>query len=155
EEMKVHADIRFDLKKKIPAGAGLGGGSTDAAAVLLSLPVLAERSVPLSRLSEIGAGLGSDVPFFLQGGTALALGRGEELYPLPEPTKRNSLLVVPAIHSSTVEAYRDLSPRLTSIPLQNKLDSFQTEIWRGVGAGSANGVANDFEEVVFSRYPEV
>jgi 4-diphosphocytidyl-2-C-methyl-D-erythritol kinase len=144
----VHADVRFHLTKRIPAGAGLGGGSSDAAAVLLALPVLAGRSLPFDRLRAIAAELGSDVPFFLHGGTALGLGRGEELYPLPDRPATRALVVVPAIHSSTAEAYADLSPQLTPVSLQNKLDSFQQEVWDGI-----SGPANDFEEPVFARHP--
>jgi 4-diphosphocytidyl-2-C-methyl-D-erythritol kinase len=151
EAMKLHADIRFKLKKNIPVGAGLGGGSSDAAAVLLALPVLAGRKIPFDRLSALAAQLGSDVPFFLQGGTALGLGRGEELYPLPVLGSARALLVVPPIHSSTAKAYQDLSKTLTSIPLQNKLTSFQRELWQG----GLSVDANDFEEVVFARHPEL
>ena len=155
EAMRVQGDILFDLKKNIPTGAGLGGGSSDAAAVLLALPVLAGKTLPGERLHEIAIQLGSDVPFFLHGGTALGMGRGEELYPLPELPAARSLLVAPQIHSSTAEAYRDLSPRLTSIPLQNKLSSFQQEIWRGVTSGSIGVDENDFEEIVFARHREL
>ena len=146
EAMKVHAHVCFTLRKTIPMGAGLGGGSSDAAAVLLALPVLARKAL---RAADLAAQLGSDVPFFLHGGTALGLGRGEELYPLPDVPAGRGLLVVPNVHSSTAEAYRDLSPTLTSIRLQNKLDSFQREVWR-VGVDG-----NDFEEVVFARHPEL
>jgi 4-diphosphocytidyl-2-C-methyl-D-erythritol kinase len=166
EAMKIHADVRFKLKKNIPLGAGLGGGSSDAAAVLLALPVLAGKALsgkalPPDRLLAIAADLGSDVPFFLHGGTALGLGRGEELYPLPDRPATRCLLVVPHVHSSTAEAYRDLSPTLTSIRLQNKLFKFQQEIWqREISQRSAEGDAaavdeNDFEEIVFARHPEL
>ena len=151
EVMKIHADVRFDLKKHIPFGAGLGGGSADAAAVLLALPVLAGKRVSEADLSTVAGRLGSDVPFFLRGGTALGLGRGEELYPLPDRSARFVLLVAPGVHSSTAEAYRDLSQQLTLVPLQNKLDSFQQEVWQ---TGEAVPV-NDFEEVVFARHPEL
>jgi 4-diphosphocytidyl-2-C-methyl-D-erythritol kinase len=153
EALSIQGDVLFYLKKNIPTGAGLGGGSSDAAAVLLALPVLAGKALAGDRLHAIAMQLGSDVPFFLHGGTALGLGRGEELYPLPELPAARGLLVAPAIHSSTAEAYRDLSARLTSIPLQNKLNSFQQEIWRSA-AGEGIGVGdNDFEEVVFARHP--
>jgi 4-diphosphocytidyl-2-C-methyl-D-erythritol kinase len=156
EALRIHGDVRFTLKKNIPSGAGLGGGSSDAAAVLLALPVLAGKILPVEQLSAIAANLGSDVPFFLHGGTALGSGRGEELYPLPDMSASRGLLVIPAIHSSTLEAYRDLSPRLTSIALQNKLTSFQQAIWRGAAEGGIASVdENDFEEVVFERYPEL
>lgn len=151
EGMKLHAHVRFTLRKTIPMGAGLGGGSSDAAAVLLALPVLARKTLPAASLA---AQLGSDVPFFLHGGTALGLGRGEELYPLPDLSAARGLLVVPNVHSSTAEAYRDLSSTLTSIGLQNKLDSFQREVWRVV-VDRVGADGNDFEEVVFARHPEL
>jgi 4-diphosphocytidyl-2-C-methyl-D-erythritol kinase len=152
EALRIQGDISFHLRKNIPTGAGLGGGSSDAAAVLLALPVLAGKALPADRLHAIAAQLGSDVPFFLHGGTALGMGRGEELYPLPDRPAARGLLVAPAIHSSTVEAYRDVSARLTTIPLQNKLDSFQQAVWRSVAGGSTGVDGNDFEEVVFARH---
>src|SRR5580704_7014671 len=115
EAFSIQGHVLFNLKKNIPAGAGLGGGSSDAAAVLLALPALAKKTIPADRLQMLAMQLGSDVPFFLYGGTALGLGRGEELYPLPDLPAARGLLVVPPIHSSTAEAYRDLSPGLTSI----------------------------------------
>ena len=153
EELSLHADIRFLLKKHIPSGAGLGGGSSDAAAVLIALPVLAGRAIPMERLLVLGAQLGSDVPFFLRGGTALGLGRGEELYPLPDLPPAHCLLVAPNVHSSTAQAYGDLSRGLTTTTVQNKLSSFQQDIWSGVDVPVP--VANDFEPVVFARHPEL
>lgn len=156
ESLNLRADVRFCLHKEIPMGAGLGGGSSDAAAVLLGLPVLARRQVPPQHLVEIAARLGSDVPFFLNGGTALGLGRGEELYPLPDRKSTHGLLIVPKVHSSTAEAYRDLSGTLTSIGLQNKLVTFQQGVWQGAANGVAMGIEeNDFEAVVFARHPEL
>jgi 4-diphosphocytidyl-2-C-methyl-D-erythritol kinase len=155
EALKVHADIRFILEKNIPMGAGLGGGSSDAAAVLLALPALIGKPLAADRLAALASQLGSDVPFFIHGGTALGLGRGEELYPLPDYPAARGILVLPGIHSSTVEAYRDLSARLTSNSLQNKIKSFQEEVWRGGSEGQIAVDDNDFEEVVFARYPEL
>lgn len=165
EELQLNADIVFNLKKIIPSGAGLGGGSSDAAAVLLALPVLAGRTVPMERLVHLAARLGSDVPFFLYGGTALGIGRGEELYPLPGRPPTRALLVAPDVHSSTAEAYSGVSRRLTSTSLQNKIDSFRREIWkgeRGAREGSAAGpgvspddLTNDFEEVIFGLHPKL
>jgi 4-diphosphocytidyl-2-C-methyl-D-erythritol kinase len=149
ESIGVNAKIRFRLTKQIPAGAGLGGGSSDAAAVLLALPVLAGSAMAPRDLHDMAMQLGSDVPFFLHGGTALGFGRGEELYPLPDRPPARALLVSPPIHSATAEAYRDLSTRLTSIQLQNKLFSFQQEVWHAAMA------ENDFEEGVFERHPEL
>ena len=155
EDLRIHGDVQLNLKKNIPMGAGLGGGSSDAAAVLLALPVLIGRMLPADRLLAIACRLGSDVPFFLHGGTALGLGRGEELYPLPDYPAARGILVTPGVHSSTAEAYNDLSSRLTSISLQNKIISFQQEIWRGGSEGQIAVDDNDFEEVVFARYPEL
>jgi 4-diphosphocytidyl-2-C-methyl-D-erythritol kinase len=149
DEMGVMASVDFLLKKQIPMGAGLGGGSSDAAAVLLALPVLAGRVIPMDRLLAIAASLGSDVPFFLYGGTALGLGKGEELYPLPDIKSRPGVLIAPDIHVSTPDAYRDLSAGLTAP--EPKLASFQCGTW------SASGFepVNDFEAPVFHRHPKL
>ncbi len=149
EEMGVTAEVLFRLKKRIPMGAGLGGGSSDAAAVLLALPVLGGRAVPMERLAAMGASLGSDVPFFLYGGTALGLGRGEELYPLPDVKARMGVLVAPDIHVSTPEAYRDLSAGLGDAG--PKLAAFQCGCWAPGGFEAVN----DFETPVFARHPHL
>ncbi len=161
EAIKIHGYAHYNLKKNIPSGAGLGGGSSDAAAVLLALPVLTGKPLSADHLLAMATHLASDVPFFLHGGAARGLGRGEELYPLPARPSTRALLVVPNVHSSTAEAYRDLSPGLTSIPLQNKLASFQQQVWRGgtdgntAAAKDSDFCDNDFEEVVFARHPEL
>jgi 4-diphosphocytidyl-2-C-methyl-D-erythritol kinase len=151
EEMRVSAAVDFDLVKRIPMGAGLGGGSSDAAAVLLALPALAGKAIPLDRLMRLAAQLGSDVPFFLLGGTAAVLGRGEELYPLPDLRARHVLLVSPDVHVSTPDAYCALSAQLTSESIAPKLAGFQ----RGVWSGRLDLVANDFESVVFRQHPRL
>jgi 4-diphosphocytidyl-2-C-methyl-D-erythritol kinase len=136
DEMKVSAAVDFELDKRIPMGAGLGGGSSDAAAVLLALPRLAGKRIPEDRLHAIAAELGSDVPFFLIGGTAAVWGRGEELYPLADLRERNVLVVSPDIHVSTPEAYSRLSTRLQPSKL-------------------APPPVNDFESVVFEQHPRL
>ncbi|HEV3330325.1 MAG TPA: 4-(cytidine 5'-diphospho)-2-C-methyl-D-erythritol kinase [Bryobacteraceae bacterium] len=152
ETMGVRGRVDIRLAKRIPMGAGLGGGSSDAAAVLLALPVLAGRPLPFPELSRLAAELGSDVPFFLVGGAAVGIGRGTELFPLPDTVARTGLLVVPDLHVSTAEAYRRLSPRLTTESEQNKIFSFQS-------LASAGGVSeigcNDFEAVVMEQYPRL
>jgi len=151
--------VEFELDKRIPMGAGLGGGSSDAAAVLLALPVLAGKPLDWPALIRLGADLGSDVPFFLLGGTAVAMGRGTELYPLPDRRAQRGLVVAPEIHVSTADAYRRLSAELTTELQQNKMVSFQSSAWRGSvpGPGEAESSSgqNDFETVVFSRHPEL
>jgi 4-diphosphocytidyl-2-C-methyl-D-erythritol kinase len=150
--MRLTGRIEMRLRKRIPMGAGLGGGSSDAAAVLLALPPLARRSLPLSKLCDIAAQLGSDVPFFLLGGAAVGIGRGTELFPLPDLPASSGLLVAPAVHVNTAQAYRDLSPGLTMESQENKMFSFQTLSWeRGVSKSSEN----DFEAVVFKQHPKL
>jgi 4-diphosphocytidyl-2-C-methyl-D-erythritol kinase len=150
--------LEFGLRKVIPMGAGLGGGSSDAAAALLALPVLAGRRADLPLLMRLAAEVGSDVPFFLLGGTALGLGRGAEIYPLPDLPPLRGLLAAPGVHVSTAEAYRALGPSLTTESLQNKMVSFQSQVWYGVGdpAGPVlTGAVNDFETVIFEQFPQL
>ena len=152
DEMRVKGRVELRLRKKIPMGGGLGGGSSDAAAVLLALPVLAGRVLDVSALSRVGSALGSDVPFFLLGGTAAAIGRGTELFPMPDAPRCEGLLVTPEVHVSTAEAYRALSPSLTFELQQNKIFSFQSLAWDG---GVSSAAQNDFEAVVFRQHPRI
>jgi 4-diphosphocytidyl-2-C-methyl-D-erythritol kinase len=149
EAMRSTGRIEMRLTKRIPMGAGLGGGSSDAAAVLLALPALVGCALSLPKLSAIGEQLGSDVPFFLLGGTAVGIGRGSELFPLPDTPARRGILVAPGIHVNTARAYRDLSPRLTTELQQNKIVSFQSVTWDTASLASAR---NDFETVVFEQH---
>jgi 4-diphosphocytidyl-2-C-methyl-D-erythritol kinase len=150
--MRVTGRVEMRLIKCIPMGAGLGGGSSDAAAVLLALPALAGRKIELGELSAIAAELGSDVPFFLLGGTAVGIGRGTELFPLPDVPAMSGVLVAPGIHVNTAQAYRDLSPRLTTDLQRNKILSFQSLTW---DASSVSTGCNDFEGVVFEQHPKL
>ena len=96
--------------------------------------------------------LGSDVPFFLLGGRAAGIGRGAEIYPLPDFARGSAVLVTPGIHVSTAAAYGALNRgQLTTESSQNKIDSFQADVW---GASWA-GAANDFEDVVFRQHPSL
>jgi 4-diphosphocytidyl-2-C-methyl-D-erythritol kinase len=152
DALRATGKIEMRLTKRIPMGAGLGGGSSDAAAVLLALPALAGRALPLPKLSNIAEQLGSDVPFFLLGGTAAGIGRGSELFPLPDSPPQSGLLVAPGIHVNTAQAYRDLSPRLTTELQQNKIFSFQSLTW---DTGALTSARNDFEAVVFEQHPKL
>jgi len=161
DELRLNAAVRFRLDKRIPMGAGLGGGSSDAAAVLLALPALARRAIGESRLHEIGGGLGSDVPFFLLGGTAVGLGRGEELYPIEGPGTAWAVVLCPPAPVSTPEAYRALGrpalTELTSAEIVNKMKKFQSVV-RLMVCPDAGGdwklfCENDFEAAVFRQYP--
>jgi len=162
DAMRTTGRVEFRLKKRIPMGAGLGGGSSDAAAVLLALPALAGGSLALPALMRLASQLGSDVPFFLLGGTAVAMGRGGEVYPLPERPATAGLIVAPALHVSTAEAYQALGRapgELTSAAWQNMISSFQSCVWDGGQVSSETstpaGGENDFETVVFLRHPQL
>jgi 4-diphosphocytidyl-2-C-methyl-D-erythritol kinase len=151
EEMRVTAAVDFELDKRIPMGAGLGGGSSDAAAVLLALPALTGKRVGLERLMHLAAQLGSDVPFFLLGGTAAVLGRGEELYPVQDLRAPHVLVVSPDVHVSTPDAYRALSTKLTAQSVEAKRAAFQAQLW----TGDVTAATNDFEKVVFEQHPRL
>jgi 4-diphosphocytidyl-2-C-methyl-D-erythritol kinase len=163
DAMKVSAHIRFRLKKAIPMGGGLGGGSSNAAAVLLALPVLAGRRLPLHKLTSLGSELGSDVPFFLTGGTALAGDRGTEIHGVPDIAEEPILLVCSGLHVASGSAYQALDDSrggsLTSTVLSRKINGFQRFVrtlgeTRSAKAASAFS-ANDFEQVVFGQYPQL
>lgn len=153
---KTTGRIRFRLTKRIPMGGGLGGGSSDAAAVVLALPVLMGKRAPVQ---EMAAALGSDVPFFLEGGTALGMGRGTELYPLPDVAAEPILLVTPGVHVATGAAYAALERGLTFTESSIKINGFREFVCalgdgRRASQASAFSV-NDFEEVVFRQYPKL
>ena len=154
-ELKIRGGVEIELRKTIPAGRGLGGGSSDAAAALIGYLRLTGRKVPTPRLIEIAASLGADVPFFLLGGRALGVSRGDEIYPLPDITKLVLLIVSPRdIHVPTPDAYRWLKARaltaatLTKGAANSKLCEFCALCWSAQGSG----LSNDFERPVFRRH---
>jgi 4-diphosphocytidyl-2-C-methyl-D-erythritol kinase len=159
DALRVHARVRFRLRKRIPMGAGLGGGSSNAAAVLLALPVLAGRRLTLERMLDIARALGSDVPFFLTGGTAVGLGRGEELYPLADLRNEAILVAFPGFPVSTPEAYRELSRGLTFAGSSSSIKGFQEYVRtlseRRSASLAGTRSANDFESVVFRQFPQI
>ena len=158
-ELEIRSGVEIDLRKKIPAGRGLGGGSSDAAAALRGYLRLARRNIPQPRLLEIAASLGADVPFFLFGGRALGIGRGDEIYPLPDVPKLTLLVVSPKdIHVPTPDAYRWLkAPALTKTRSASKLWKFCSLCWSlpAVAGAQGSGLSNDFERPVFQRHPQL
>ncbi|MCC7143259.1 MAG: 4-(cytidine 5'-diphospho)-2-C-methyl-D-erythritol kinase [Candidatus Eisenbacteria bacterium] len=105
--------LRIRLRKQIPAGAGLGGGSSNAAATLAGLAFLLDRSLSPEQLEDLGSRLGSDVAFFVRGGCQVGVGRGELLRPVTAPPDFWAVLVLPDIHLSTREVYGRLNLALT------------------------------------------
>jgi 4-diphosphocytidyl-2-C-methyl-D-erythritol kinase len=143
--------IRLRLEKKIPMGAGLGGGSSDAAVTLLALERLTGDRLDFRVRLQLAARLGSDVPLFLMGGRVLGCGRGEEVYPLADLPMRYCLIAFPGFSVSTAEAYSAIGLRLTQgnedrrIRNLGKRPPFPLKDW-----GPAE---NDFETFVFARWP--
>jgi len=152
-ELGIKDGVSIELRKTIPAGRGMGGGSSDAAAALIGYLRLSKRSLPRERLFAIAASLGADVPFFLEGGRALGIGKGDEVYPLPDTPKRHLLVVSPrAIHVPTPDAYRWLNaPKLTNSAGSPKLYGFCALAWSLQGGP----LLNDFEEAVFQQHPRL
>jgi 4-diphosphocytidyl-2-C-methyl-D-erythritol kinase len=144
--------VRMHLTKRIPVGAGLGGGSADGAAALHAVNALAGNAVPRPEILQFAARLGSDVPFLASGAPlALAWGRGERMFRLPPPPSAPALLAVPPFGVNTGKAYellsqgRDWSQGRGSVVLE--LDALST--WGGV----ARLGGNDFEVPVFGKEP--
>jgi len=151
-EIGIRHGVRAVLTKRIPVGRGLGGGSSDAAAALVGLLRLTGKRIAAARLLEIASGLGADVPFFLHGGRALGIGRGNEIYPLPDAARRQVLVISPHdIGVPTKDAYQWLSEELTNEEGPTKLMRFCALCWSPQGGV----LSNDFEAAVFPRYPRL
>jgi 4-diphosphocytidyl-2-C-methyl-D-erythritol kinase len=148
-ETDFRGGIHARLSKQIPVAHGLGGGSSDAAAAIIGMEKLTGRRVPLARAIEIGSSLGADVPFFLFGGRALGVGRGDELFPLPDGPKYSVAVVSPnGIAVSTRDAYAWLSSELTKRPSPRNIFSFCALCW----SRQETPLENDFEGPVFRRH---
>jgi 4-diphosphocytidyl-2-C-methyl-D-erythritol kinase len=143
---------RIEIQKRIPVAAGLGGGSSNAAATLRALVKLWKLQIDELELFRIGAALGSDVPFFLIGGTALGVGRGEEVYPIEQVRCENLLLVNPGFAVSTRDAYEKLS-RLTR-PEPASIIAFSQLAAKGIRELPL-AARNDLEAPVLAAYPEI
>jgi len=134
------------LHKRIPSGAGLGGGSSDSAFTLMMLDRLFGLSLSVEELKEYALRLGSDCPFFLHNRPMAAKGRGEILSPVPIDLSGYYLvLVIPPVHVSTREAYAQITPHEPSEPLEVTILR-DLRLWKEY-------LVNDFEESVFRTYP--
>ena len=156
------AGFSIELTKNIPAGGGLGGGSSDAGAVLRALDALNDRPIGQSALEQLAARLGSDVPFFVSGSArALATGRGEEVGGLDPLDARDVLLVVPSYGVRTADAYgwldedRADSTPAHARPVAGDLFGSAAAVPTGVDEWElvCRASHNDFEPVVERRYP--
>lgn len=143
---------RFRLRKRIPHGSGLGGGSSDAAAALRLANRLWRTGLSDAELERLGLALGSDVPFFFHGGLCLCRGRGEDITPLPPcPGELRLGAALPAIHSDTAAAYRGL--RLPGPAERRSVDAFVRALAAGDVEAMAAAAFNRFSATVFAALP--
>ena len=146
--------VRIHLKKNIPVRAGLGGGSSDAAATLHAVNALTGGAVPHHEVLQFAAKLGSDIPFFASGSSmALGWNRGERLFRISGPPRAPTLLVIPEVGISTVTAY-ELLDRAGGYPTPRGaivLDPDALRTWGSIGRLGGN----DFESVVWGREPRI
>ncbi len=153
-EFEVKKGAKIHLNKQIPVPGGLGGGSSNAAAALLGLATLWDLQIDFDKLLKIGAKLGSDVPFFFFGGTALGTGRGTKIVPLNDITETFGLIVTPNVDVSTAEAFARLNaPYLTKETSKSILKICQIEANNFRLRQSK--LINDFEKSVFEFQPEI
>ncbi len=181
-KLGVTAEVHINIDKRLPVQGGLGAGSANAVAALIGLERELGLEIANPERLEIAAEIGSDVPLFLVGGTVLGLGRGEEVYPLPDLPTCECVVAVPGVSLSTPEAFRDWdariaahkrTPGLTSEAASGNLKGLSrslASVWSrpyssGVSPLRQNlaentllalvrtGIENDFESVVFPQYP--
>jgi len=147
---------RLKLKKRIPVGGGMGGGSADAAGALILLDRLWSLRLPASDLRRLAADLGSDVPFFLHGGFALGVGRGEEVFPLEDLPALGVLLVVPPVEVSTPEVFKRLEARtLAPRTWKRMADRVYAGVVNSPPVIDWSAAGNDLERVVCEGWPQV
>lgn len=140
--------VQLHLHKRIPMGAGLGGGSSNAATVLKGLNTLRGDPYAIAELEDLAATLGSDCSLFIKNEPALAEGRGEVLKRTQVQLPGNYMVVMyPELHVDTAAAYRETVPDADRPPLHTLLES-PMETWKEL-------VKNDFEKTVFRKYPEI
>ncbi|HEX9186185.1 MAG TPA: 4-(cytidine 5'-diphospho)-2-C-methyl-D-erythritol kinase [Vicinamibacteria bacterium] len=148
---RVAAGVEIEIRKRIPVGGGLGGGSTDAAAVLLGLDRLWKLGLGPDGLHLLARRLGADVPYFLLGGTALGLSRGDEVYPLRRQIRGHVVLVDPGIHVSTARVFARVDAGLTPRLNSNSIFCFVSRELEGPGA--YRFLVNDLEEAALAEAP--
>ncbi|MFC7061759.1 4-(cytidine 5'-diphospho)-2-C-methyl-D-erythritol kinase [Halobacillus seohaensis] len=152
EHFQVKAGVKIFIEKNIPVAAGLAGGSSDAAAVLRGLNRLWGLRASLEELAELGSRIGSDVPFCVYGGTALAKGRGEKIQELPSPPPCWVVLAKPAIGVSTEVVYQKLNINKADHPnTEAMITALNEKDFKGI----CSQVSNTLEGVTTKLHPEV
>ena len=150
KNINIDVDIDINIDKNIPIGGGLGGGSSNAATVLLGLNELLDSHYSKGELAELGEGIGADVPFFIYDGAALVEGIGEKITVLENPPKLELVVLNPGYGISTASVYKMIKGGLTSsVTFDNKGASFS---WNEVVLKSVN---NDLEQFALKIRPEL
>lgn len=141
--------VHVHLHKCIPPGSGLGGGSSDAAHMLMLCNQLFQLNLPDTTLHKLASKLGSDCPFFLNKMPMLATGKGDILreIPLPEISNKLAVIVTPPIRIDTADAYSQITPSKPEKPLPELVND-PIQVWQ-------QQLSNDFEPLVFDRYPAI
>ena len=142
--------VQIHIRKRIPVGAGLGGGSADAAATLIGLNRLLKLRFSAARLEKLALSLGADVPFFIRARPARARGIGERLYPLHGIPSFWLVIVYPGFPVSTAWAFKKLPPTLTKPPVNTSIPTSLKRFDR-----LAKLLVNDLESVTLKRYPKI
>jgi len=180
DELGAKGRVNVEIEKRLPVQGGLGAASSNAVATLVALERALKRKLSAPVRLRIAADVGSDLPLFLVGGTTLGVGRGEEVYPLPDLPPTTCVIALPDIPISTPKAFADWDEetKLTPSTHSDRMLEFSREIsaWlnaaqigrrSGVSAGGGGraenplldlvrtGIENDFEKVVFPKYPEL
>ena len=138
--------VRIHLRKQIPVGAGLGGGSADATYTLLAMNQLFQLQLSNQKLKELSADLGSDCPFFVQNKAALISGRGEVVTPVQFSLSGKYLVVMnPGIHISTAQAFQGIQPKPSNFDWNRLVQNQELN----------DALKNDFEPQVFKLFPEI
>lgn len=153
ERYGVKQGVYIHIDKNIPVSAGLGGGSSDAAATLRGLNRLWQLNLDAEELQKLGAEIGSDVPFCVAGGTALATGRGERLQPIPSPPSCWVILAKPSVSVSTAEVYRqfDAASNTEKPKSRQMVQALEAQDYEGI----CQALGNMLEQTTLRIYPEV
>lgn len=141
--------IRVHLHKNLPMGAGLGGGSSDAAFFINLLDSKFNLTLSINEKLQTASALGSDCAFFIQNKPVFAIGKGNEFSEINISLNNYYILLVyPAIHSNTKEAYEGLTPKKAPVSIRSIVETMPVEQWK-------NTLVNDFENSIFNKYPAI
>ena len=154
EAVGLSSGIAVSIEKRIPLQTGLGGGSSDAAGALLALNELFDERLSREELQVLAARVGSDVPYFLVGGTALVTGRGDMVRRLPDAPQMAIVIVKPDFGVCTTWAYG----RLAEVEWRRSVGgaaAVASALTRGDRAGVVRNLSNDFEEMVAAAFPQI